>query len=138
MGQKGSMFDKRIIAHKQNFDDQGRDLGEEDKIFVLSKELIELDVKTLHTKFSHMFNIEKMTIFRADENVDKSVIGRAVVGGVLTGGIGALVGGMSGLSKNKIWMCEIIEKNGAQHLYRLKNETDAKALKKWQTKHINN
>lgn len=26
MGQKGSMFDKRVVAHKQNFDDQGRDL----------------------------------------------------------------------------------------------------------------
>ena len=34
-----------------------------------------------------------------DELVEKSTIGRAVVGGVLFGGIGALVGGMSGQDK---------------------------------------
>lgn len=34
-----------------------------------------------------------------DELVEKSTIGRAVVGGVLFGGIGALVGGMSGQGK---------------------------------------
>ena len=26
MEQKGSMFDKRVVTHKQNFDDQGREL----------------------------------------------------------------------------------------------------------------
>lgn len=37
-----------------------------------------------------------------DHNISKSVIGRAIVGGLLTGGIGAVVGGISGIgSKTK-------------------------------------
>lgn len=36
------------------------------------------------------------------QQVSKSVVGRAIVGGILTGGIGAIVGGMSGMgSKSK-------------------------------------
>lgn len=32
---------------------------------------------------------------------NKSVVGRAIVGGILTGGIGAIVGGMSGIGSKK-------------------------------------
>lgn len=41
--------------------------------------------------------IKKLEIFAEEEKKEKSVIGRAIVGGILTGGIGAIVGGMSGL-----------------------------------------
>ena len=41
--------------------------------------------------------IKKLEIFAEEEIKEKSVIGRAIVGGILTGGIGAIVGGMSGL-----------------------------------------
>lgn len=57
-------------------------------------------------------------------NVDKSVIGRAVVGGLILGPLGAIIGGMSGIgSKNKLKDVAFlvinywdIELNGAQTL----------------------
>lgn len=39
--------------------------------------------------------------YTEEEIENKSVIGRAIVGGVLTGGIGAIVGGMSGVGSKK-------------------------------------
>lgn len=52
------------------------------------------------------------------KHIDKSVIGRAVVGGVLLGGLGAIVGGMSGIgSKTKTktreyFVINFTDKNG--------------------------
>jgi len=55
------------------------------------------------------WNAKKVDIHRAqvialeryttsvDHTVSKSVVGRAIVGGLLTGGVGAIVGGMSGI-----------------------------------------
>lgn len=42
-------------------------------------------------------NIKKVELLKQIEEKDKSVIGRAIVGGVLLGPVGAVVGGMSGL-----------------------------------------
>lgn len=41
--------------------------------------------------------IEKLEIFNEEEKKEKSVFKRAIVGGILTGGIGAIVGGVSAL-----------------------------------------
>ena len=56
-----------------------------------------------------LINIHKSQIISLEElteeqiiTQDKSVIGRAIIGGILTGGIGAIVGGMSGLGSKKI------------------------------------
>lgn len=47
--------------------------------------------------------IENVLVLQEFENTEKnkSVIGRAVVGGLLLGPVGAIVGGMSGTSKNQ-------------------------------------
>lgn len=39
--------------------------------------------------------------YKEEISKNKSVIGRAVLGGILTGGIGAVVGGMSGIGSRK-------------------------------------
>lgn len=54
----------------------------------------------IHIKFDQLIDcatISDKTIIEKD----KSVIGRAVIGGILTGGLGAIVGGMSGLGSKK-------------------------------------
>lgn len=43
----------------------------------------------------------KVSISLVEGEVQKSVIKRAVVGGILTGGVGAVVGGLSGLGTKK-------------------------------------
>jgi len=50
---------------------------------------------------SQIISLEELTKQEIQQK-DKSVIGRAIVGGVLTGGIGAIVGGMSGLNNQKL------------------------------------
>ena len=134
MGKQGGLLSKRLAVYKQNFDAQGRDLGEDLHVLVLDKTLILLKNKGLVNKHIKDFKIQSLTVFRTDANVDKSVIGRAIVGGILTGGIGAIVGGLSGTTKSKTWFCEIAEPNGQLTLFRLRNEADANVLKKWYSK----
>lgn len=45
----------------------------------------------------HNSQIENITEISQNELKDKSTIGRAVLGGVLLGGLGAIIGGMSGI-----------------------------------------
>lgn len=45
--------------------------------------------------------IEAIDILTEEEAKNKSVIGRAIVGGVLFGGVGAVVGGLSGVGQKK-------------------------------------
>ena len=52
-------------------------------------------------RYSNIINIVNRN-YTEEEIKNKSVVGRALVGGILTGGIGAVVGGMSGIgSKTK-------------------------------------
>ena len=53
---------------------------------------------TIHK--SQIISLEQMSEKETVEK-NKSVIGRAIVGGVLTGGVGAVVGGMSGIGKKQ-------------------------------------
>lgn len=45
--------------------------------------------------------IEAIDILTEEEAKNKSVIGRAIIGGVLFGGVGAVVGGLSGVGQKK-------------------------------------
>ena len=128
------LLSKRLAVYKQNFDDQGRDLGEELFVLVLDQTLVLIKNKGVINKHIKDFKIQSLTVFRTDANVDKSVIGRAIVGGILTGGVGAIVGGMSGTTKSKTWFCEIVEPGDRITLFRLRNENDAKSIKKWYEK----
>lgn len=63
-----------------------------------------LELKTMLTKQPITLQYEQITdVFYGRETEiiekDKSVIGRAVVGGLLFGGVGAIVGGVSGTGK---------------------------------------
>ena len=137
MGDKGSIFSTRIIAYRQNVDDQGRDLGEDNCILVMDKKLILLSQKKMKFETERSFDIEKMTLFQMDSKKSKSIIGRAIVGGAIAGGIGALIGGMTGTTKDQAWYCEIIDKDGSVNLFRLENNKGKiNALRKWQQKHI--
>lgn len=63
---------------------------------------------SLSTSLTHTLNIHNTQIISLIAktrgelvSADKSVIGRAVVGGLVFGGVGAIVGGVSGLSKSE-------------------------------------
>lgn len=67
--------------------------------------------------------IADISIIRKDEMIQKqkSVIGRALVGGMLFGGVGAVVGGMSGIgNKEKILQhlfLDIELNDGTKHIF---------------------
>ena len=131
-----SIFTTRVGAYRQNFDDQGRDLGETNCILVLADSLLLLTQQKIRFEQSKTYDIEKMTLFMMDTSKKKSIIGRAIVGGVLAGGVGALVGGMTGTTKNRDWYCEIVDRDGSVDLFRLENnQGKVNSLKKWYHKH---
>lgn len=47
-------------------------------------------------------NLKNVELLKEITEKDKSVIGRAVVGGLIFGAVGAIVGGMSGIGKKEI------------------------------------
>ena len=65
------------------------------------KIVIEADKRTFEVTYEQLTAAEAMTATDLLTK-DKSVIGRAIVGGLLLGPIGAIVGGMSGASKEKM------------------------------------
>lgn len=131
------MFDKRIIVTEINIDENGRNLGERQMIFELRKsEIGVLEIGTLKTKEEYAIDpsTDRIAIFHEADAVSKSTIGRAVVGGVLFGGIGAVVGGLSGTGKKDAWFAEVTTGETVK-LYRLKNDGDRQILDKWLKKH---
>ena len=80
-------------------------------------------------------NIKKLEITSSKQLVDKekSVIGRAIVGGVLTGGIGAVVGGMSGINDGSketrlMHYLTMTFNDGNKAIFSFKNDSDIKDL----------
>ena len=76
-------------------------------------------------------SIEKLKITSSKQLVDKenSVIGRAIIGGVLTGGIGAVVGGMSGINDGSketrlMYYLTMTFKDGSSAVFSFKNDSD--------------
>lgn len=69
--------------------------------------LHEHGIKLTGRFYSSLLNLHNSEINSIDEVsknelTNKSVIGRAVLGGVLTGGLGAIIGGMSGIGSKKV------------------------------------
>ena len=76
-------------------------------------------------------SIERLAISSSKQLVEqeKSVMGRAIVGGVLTGGIGAIVGGISGINDGSketrlIHYLTITFKDGSSAIFSFKNDSD--------------
>lgn len=73
---------------------------------IIALNFLDTSLKITDSKKQELLNIEYRQINNAEiltecEDKDKSVIGRAVVGGLLLGPVGAVVGGLSGVSKSK-------------------------------------
>lgn len=65
------------------------------------QKIINLDeVKQMGLSYSYIPIEETERVVLKEKEKDASVVGRAVVGGLLLGGAGAVVGGMTGMNKN--------------------------------------
>lgn len=96
--EKTKMFFNSIKGLNIN-ENERIELIKSDDSLIINKALSTVNLETI--KYKDIISINR---YNEQEIVqkDKSVIGRAIVGGVLTGGIGAVVGGMSGVgSKSK-------------------------------------
>lgn len=96
--EKTKMFFNSIKGLNIN-ENERIELIKSDDSLIINKALSTVNLETI--KYKDIISINR---YNEQEIVqkDKSVIGRAIVGGVLTGGIGAVVGGISGVgSKSK-------------------------------------
>ena len=119
---------------------QGRRITEEGRSNML--EVIEKTKEGVHTwrakgfkkeTINNFVDISKIEFYNEDE-VKNSVIGRGIVGGLLLGGVGAIVGGMSGINRTKSTYYMVIHlKDETEILYELYGKYDIKKLKcfKW-------
>lgn len=89
------MFSKRIQAAEINIGANGRNYGDKMKIFELDrKNLIVRDVKTLRTSVDTKYDLRtlQIDIFKGSEMQSGDIVGDALAGGMLFGGVGAVVG----------------------------------------------
>lgn len=131
------MFDKRLTVTEINIDENGRNLGDRQMFLELRKnEIGVLAVATLKTVEEYAVDpsTAEIVTFNQADAVNKSVMGRAVVGGVLLGPLGAVVGGLSGTGKKDAWFVEIKIGDNVK-LYRMKNDSERQTLEKWLKKH---
>lgn len=126
-----SILSKRLAVNRINITKDGRNHGETQQILELdSKKLMIRDVKALHTSIEKEFNLKecKTDIFLSTD-VTTSGLGTAIAGGLLFGGVGAVVGAIAGKGK-PTWIFEIME-NEDVYLFRLNNDNDKKILEKY-------
>ncbi len=80
----------------------------------------------LHT----ITNIDSIDFYTEDE-IKNSVIGRAIIGGLLFGGLGAVIGGMSGINRTKLTYYMLIKyDNGQELLYQLVGKINIDKMKR--------
>lgn len=131
MNRVGNLFAKRICVYIQDFDEQGRDLGEEEVVLCLDKQLI---LASNHPRFwqKHIktFDIKKIVVFRGASLGLKKTVEDTIGGWMVAGPIGAFYFGLAAARK-KSWWCEVEEHDGTTTLFRLETETQAEQLKKW-------
>lgn len=126
-----SLLSKRIIVSRINISKDGRNRGETQQLLELDpKRLIVREVKTLHTSVDMEINLSKCeTDLFLSTDVTTSGLGSAVTGGILFGGVGAVVGAIAGKGK-PTWIFEIKE-NDNIYLFRLAKNDDKKILEKY-------
>ena len=109
--QKPKTLNVKYIEGLKNFNNNTNiKISMPDKIFILSDGSQTREIKL--NDIEHAAILEEIT----NDIKDKSVIARALVGGILLGGVGAVVGGLSGVmptyKKNKNYYLQIKIKSG--------------------------
>ncbi len=131
-----SIFSKRIQAAEINLDEYGRDRGDLTRLLELDRDwLIVREVKTFRTDIVAKYDprFTRIDIYKSTDLQSGNAVGSAVVGGLLFGGIGAVVGAIAGSSKKPFWIVEITDATGTR-LFKLKGDTDKIILDKYITK----
>ena len=110
-GRKPKTLNVKYIEGLKNFNNNTNiKISMPDKIFILSDGSQTREIKL--NDIEHAAILEEIT----NDIKDKSVIARALVGGILLGGVGAVVGGLSGVmptyKKNKNYYLQIKVKSG--------------------------
>ena len=110
-GSKPKTLNVKYIEGLKNFNNNTNiKISMPDKIFILSDGSQTREIKL--NDIEHAAILEEIT----NDIKDKSVIARALVGGILLGGVGAVVGGLSGVmptyKKNKNYYLQIKIKSG--------------------------
>ena len=126
-----SILSKRLAVNRINITADGRNHGETQQLLELdSNSLIVRDVKALHTKIEKEFNLKECeTDLFLSTDVTTSGLGTAIAGGLLFGGVGAVIGAIAGKGR-PTWIFEIVENNEV-YLFRLNNDSDKKILEKY-------
>lgn len=132
------MLDTGIYVYWPQFDDEGRDLGEKGVLLKEGKKdgVYICEANTPKRTVIRSFDPKSVTVFREADAVQKSALGRAVVGTILAGPVGAVVGGASGIGKKDAWYIEIEEKDGSKTVFRLRNQTEGTNMQKRILKHV--
>ena len=91
----------------------------------------------MHTKIIDSFDLKEIQIdvFKSADVRSGDALGGAVAGGLLFGGVGAIVGAVANSSKKPVWIVEIVAGNQVQ-LFKLQNDSDKNALTKYIKKHV--
>lgn len=126
-----SILSKRIVASRINISKDGRNRGETQQILELDpKRLIVREVKALHTSVDMEIDLSECeTDLFLSTDVTTNGLGDAITGGILFGGVGAVVGAIAGKGK-PTWIFEIKE-NDEVYLFRLAKNEDKKILEKY-------
>ena len=126
-----SILSKRVAVNRLNITKDGRNHGETQQILELaSKSIIVRDVKALHTTVEREISrTECETDLFLSSDVETTGLGGAIAGGLLFGGIGAVIGAIAGKGR-PTWILEI-KIDDEILLFRLKNDTDKKTIEKY-------
>jgi len=126
---------KKIIVFASTVDTLGRDHGEKEMIIEINGSRITLLEPGIIKKkrwSSSADVIACMDVFVEKNVVQKSVLKRAAVGGLLTGNmIGAAIGGLSGTGKSDAWYFEIVFNNQQGHIFRFKQPAERVYIEKY-------
>lgn len=127
-----ALTDFGIMVYRQNFDEEGHDLGEVSGVLGDSKKkgLTLTENQGIVKKTVTPIDPAQVIVFRESDVVNKSALGRAAVGLVIAGPLGGVIGGISGTGKKDAWYLQIKETDGKVTTFRLKNEGDGRRVEK--------
>lgn len=133
---KTNLFNKRIQAVEVIIDEYGRERGDIARIFELGRDcLFVREIKTMHTRVIAKYapRSTRIDIYKSTDLRSGNVVGSAVVGGLLFGGMGAVVGAIAGSKQKPFWIVEI-DDGEKTRLFKLKDDADKTTLERYVAK----